>query len=420
MTFANIENPDPTGINTSARVLQVDKPSGADAGGGFGFEAPSFTGIDLANGTVFTLKIWSTKANLQLRFQMQTGAPTYQRDVIVADAGVWTEVTFNFTGQTGLTGTEQYSVLVIQPDLDPPCGGNPCPPIEVSGTYYIDDITQSEASEPTCNDGIQNGDEEGIDCGGSCPDACDTGDNTVSDFLVDFETPSDFTGGDLTVTEVTNDNPDAVNSSATVLQVENINVAPFANAQFLLSNNSVLDLSTNDRGFALKVRGPRAIPILFKAEDAGNGGINREVPGNYTDVGNWQTVFFDFSAFADPTTLGRIVIFFDITGAPSADGADDLFYIDDVKFGEFTTLSSNQFVASDFKVFPNPTNNAWTIKAKKELTQVQVFDVLGKSVMTLNPNALNVELDASTLNRGIYFAKISTVSGSESVKLIKN
>ncbi len=25
---------------------------------------------------------------------------------------------------------------------------------------------------PTCSDGIQNGDETGIDCGGSCPDAC--------------------------------------------------------------------------------------------------------------------------------------------------------------------------------------------------------------------------------------------------------
>jgi hypothetical protein len=27
--------------------------------------------------------------------------------------------------------------------------------------------------EPTCDDGEQNGDEEGVDCGGSCPDACD-------------------------------------------------------------------------------------------------------------------------------------------------------------------------------------------------------------------------------------------------------
>ncbi len=27
---------------------------------------------------------------------------------------------------------------------------------------------------PTCTDGIRNGDEEGVDCGGSCPDTCDT------------------------------------------------------------------------------------------------------------------------------------------------------------------------------------------------------------------------------------------------------
>ncbi len=30
------------------------------------------------------------------------------------------------------------------------------------------------STEPTCNDGIQNGDETGVDCGGSCPNACGT------------------------------------------------------------------------------------------------------------------------------------------------------------------------------------------------------------------------------------------------------
>ncbi len=39
------------------------------------------------------------------------------------------------------------------------CGGS-CPPCTV---------------EPTCNDGIQNGDETGVDCGGSCPNSCGTG-----------------------------------------------------------------------------------------------------------------------------------------------------------------------------------------------------------------------------------------------------
>ena len=31
---------------------------------------------------------------------------------------------------------------------------------------------QTETSYPTCSDEIKNGDEEGVDCGGSCPDAC--------------------------------------------------------------------------------------------------------------------------------------------------------------------------------------------------------------------------------------------------------
>ncbi|WP_323788897.1 FG-GAP-like repeat-containing protein [Psychroserpens sp.] len=39
--------------------------------------------------------------------------------------------------------------------------------------------------EPTCSDGIQNGDETGIDCGGSCPDACPT--PTCIDISITFD-----------------------------------------------------------------------------------------------------------------------------------------------------------------------------------------------------------------------------------------
>ncbi len=42
-------------------------------------------------------------------------------------------------------------------------------------TFTKDKCSFTGGTEPTCTDGIQNGDETGVDCGGSCPNACSTG-----------------------------------------------------------------------------------------------------------------------------------------------------------------------------------------------------------------------------------------------------
>ena len=65
------------------------------------------------------------------------------------------------------------------------CAGD-CPPgynLYACGRCWIDEQqarsggcneTCDDTETPTCNDGIQNGDETGIDCGGSCANSCDT------------------------------------------------------------------------------------------------------------------------------------------------------------------------------------------------------------------------------------------------------
>ncbi|PQB04628.1 hypothetical protein [Aureitalea marina] len=53
-----------------------------------------------------------------------------------------------------------------------------------------DDDNNNIIEQPTCDDGIQNGDEEGIDCGGSCP-PCD--ESTEPDFSGTF-TQEDMVG----------------------------------------------------------------------------------------------------------------------------------------------------------------------------------------------------------------------------------
>lgn len=87
----------------------------------------------------------------------------------------------------------------------------------------------------------------------------------------------------------------------------------------------------------------------------------------------------------------------------------------------FAPLATTSFNASNFKVYPNPTQNEWNFASAKESIQtIQIVDVLGKTVMTINPENTTVNVDASALNAGIYFAKIATATSNTTVKVVKN
>ena len=82
--------------------------------------------------------------------------------------------------------------------------------------------------------------------------------------------------------------------------------------------------------------------------------------------------------------------------------------------------TKNDILKNNFAVFPNPAQNDWTISSPNfEIATIQVFDVLGKNVMTLSPQSKEVKIDASPLNSGLYFARINTTNGSSSLKLVK-
>lgn len=93
--------------------------------------------------------------------------------------------------------------------------------------------------------------------------------------------------------------------------------------------------------------------------------------------------------------------------------------------GEWTftnALATNSFNASNFTVSPNPTNNSWNFSSKNnsQITSIQIVDVLGKTVITKKTTANEVNVDASNLNNGVYFAVITTATASATVKLVKN
>ncbi|WP_458627761.1 T9SS type A sorting domain-containing protein [Winogradskyella sp. PC D3.3] len=70
-------------------------------------------------------------------------------------------------------------------------------------------------------------------------------------------------------------------------------------------------------------------------------------------------------------------------------------------------------------MFPNPKRNNWNVESNTTINSITVYDILGKQVRVLKPNATDAVIDSSTLKSGVYFARVEGVKGSKSVKLIK-
>ena len=105
------------------------------------------------------------------------------------------------------------------------------------------------------------------------------------------------------------------------------------------------------------------------------------------------------------------------SGTPGLSGT---YIIDNLTLGA-TVLNVEDFKSLEFRAYPNPTQSSWTIKnAKSVIKTINVFDILGKNVLSLAPNASEVNVDGSTLKSGLYFAQVKTEAGINSIKLIKN
>ena len=107
-------------------------------------------------------------------------------------------------------------------------------------------------------------------------------------------------------------------------------------------------------------------------------------------------------------------------GNESQGFSDGTFYIDNVYFYTGAPLGVDDFKTTKLNVYPNPTNNAWNISTNNQVIKtLEVFDILGKSVMSLKPNSSSIHVDASNLTPGIYMTKISTEFGTATKRLIK-
>lgn len=84
-----------------------------------------------------------------------------------------------------------------------------------------------------------------------------------------------------------------------------------------------------------------------------------------------------------------------------------------------TALSTEKFNnESNFSIYPNPATSNINIKSSSAITQLEIYNVLGKRVLLKKYNAQNLSVDVSNLSKGVYIVKAKTDDGLVIKKII--
>lgn len=84
-----------------------------------------------------------------------------------------------------------------------------------------------------------------------------------------------------------------------------------------------------------------------------------------------------------------------------------------------TYLSTDSFVNNDFKYYPNPTSDILTVSYSKQISEVEVLNLLGQTVLTQKGSDLEMQLDLSRLTTGTYLVKVASEGQSKTLRIIK-
>ena len=96
-------------------------------------------------------------------------------------------------------------------------------------------------------------------------------------------------------------------------------------------------------------------------------------------------------------------------------------WVDNFQLTSFSSLGTNNpDQSTTFEYFPNPVKDELTIKAQQNIDSIEIFNILGQSVISLSPGVLETKVDMQTLQTGAYFVKISIDQKTEIFRVLKN
>lgn len=105
----------------------------------------------------------------------------------------------------------------------------------------------------------------------------------------------------------------------------------------------------------------------------------------------------------------------------TAAGLTKVAYIDNVYLHQNSTLSLEDFEQTAFKVFPNPVQNILNVQNNQtNIQEVQLFDITGRLLRSVQPESNIANVDFSSLSNGIYLLKVTSEGKTITRKIVKN
>jgi len=124
------------------------------------------------------------------------------------------------------------------------------------------------------------------------------------------------------------------------------------------------------------------------------------------------------------------VHYFDASPWPDADGTGNFLHLTDNTLDNTlasswtavseTTLSDKSFtLAASVKIYPNPVSDMLNVVSDKTMGRIEVYDVYGKQLQSLNANSNSIVINFAQYASGIYFVKISGKTGTLTKKIVR-
>lgn len=406
-----ITNPDPDGVNTSTttNVLKLSATqSSACYAGAINFHGT--LGTWQLNSAVPSNLTLSMKVNknvpgkVGIKFVNATNGTVFEitdNQGLVTTTNQWVTLTWNIAGFNVGDNINIDQVVVF---IDFTCGGpNRTSAVEL----LVDDITWGAnrlTSPATCTDGIQNGSETGIDCGGSVCSPC-----PGQEPMVAAPTPPARNAGDV-VSIFSNAYSNVALSelptgwsqlsSFTPIQITGDDTWKMLGCEFLgiVTNYATgVDLSTMQK-IHIDYWTPSANPISVKIVNTVNAPVTEAIaPLGPVVTGSWQSIDLNMSAFTgnlvDKTKITQLLI------DPSAPST---LFIDNFYFYKGLPLNTNNFSSSNFRVYPNPVRNILNLSNSTIINSIEIYNTLGQVVSKQASSTNEVAVDVSSLSKGVY------------------